>query len=114
LAENPCKLEEKVKAAIKKRVLELWPNSVSHMPVQGRFGSDANDHIFCIEGLYVEIEAKRLCKRPTRRQVDRMGAVRLAGGFAGFIAGCPDEPGSNFENVFGELDVWIVDNKWDD
>ena len=103
---RPTVLEEKVKEEIKLHLKEIYPDCLFSMPVQTGFGGVFLDIVCCIEGKYVEIEAKRKGKEPTQRQNDRIEAVRAAGGFADFIHGASHE-GPNMDVILDMLEEWL-------
>ena len=105
-------LEKKVKDDIRKLLDEL--GAWQFMPMQNMGRAGIPDHIACVPltitpdmvgqslGVMVVVEAKRLGKSPTPRQLDELQGVRDAHGFALVIAGRKTEPGS-FQKVADAL-----------
>ena len=72
--------EGKVKARIK-RIL-IREGVYSEMPVPSGYGKSGLDYNCCVCGFWLSIEAKAPGKKPTKRQLATMRAIRKAGGVA--------------------------------
>ena len=71
--------------ALIKANIRAWLHSkgaVTFSPVQMGMGGHALDIIVCLQGRYVEIEAKVPGKTPTARQAQRIAEINKAGGTA--------------------------------
>ena len=89
MADTP---EKKVKKWIEKRIFEIWPNSTRYMPVPSGFGEKGvADMIWCIEGLYVSIEAKAAGGKETKLQKIHGEKITKADGIRMLIEGNDEE-----------------------
>jgi hypothetical protein len=78
--------EGKVKALIKRRTVIL-PRKYSFWPVQTGLGSKTLDSLWCINGRFVAIEAKRLGEDYTELQKDHKRKIEEAGGTVFLVDG---------------------------
>ena len=72
--------EGKVKAKVKKALVELGVSLYRFMPVQTGYGADALDFYLCVGGWFVAIETKAGNKPLTARQEALAETICAAGG----------------------------------
>lgn len=76
--------ESKVKIFIKKSILTIWPDAYVYMPVPFGYGKKGvADFLWCINGVFVSIEAKAKGGKETKLQkfdgddVIKSGGIRM-------------------------------------
>lgn len=92
--------EAKVKAKIKKALLEIWPDMYHLMPVPGGFGQNGvPDHLACVpvkitqsmvgqvHGMFIAVEAKTATGKTKGIQHVQLAKIIKSGGFASIVYG---------------------------
>lgn len=79
--------EGRVKALVKRRMRERWPDAYLYMPVGNGMGAPSLDMLWCIHGLWVAIETKAPGLKMTERQKTTAAEMIAAGGLVFMVDG---------------------------